>query len=235
MKPFSVTGYLSDFISLFYPLICAACDNDLRQGEDVVCTRCRYLLPRTGYVLQSGHPLERLFMGRARVEAATALFHFAKGSGVQRMVHGLKYHGRQDIGIAIGRMLAERWKQFPSRHHPDVVIPVPLHRRRLQQRGYNQAEAVALGFSQASGTVHLPDALVRIVESSTQTLKLRYERHSSMDGIFKVNRSEELSGKKVLLVDDVITTGATLIACAEALAEVPGMALMVGAIAVARR
>ena len=235
MKPFSFTGLTTDFLSLFYPSVCAACSHDLRKGESVLCIRCRYQLPRTGYMLQSGHTLERLFHGRAKLIGATALFHYIKGSGVQRLVHHLKYNGRKDVGTFAGKMLAERWSEFPEALQPHVVIPVPLYHMKMKQRGFNQAEEVSGGFASVMNISHLPDALIRIQESGTQTLRHRYERFTSMDGIFKLKRKEELAGKKVLLVDDVITTGATLISCAEALADVPNIELMIGAIAVARR
>jgi ComF family protein len=228
-------GILSDFMALFYPVLCAACERDLRRGESVICTRCRYLLPRTGYDIRTGHPMEKLFIGNTKVQAATALFHFKKGGGVQRMMHGLKYDGRKDVGFTTGKMLAERWKQFPCEWHPELIVPVPLHPRRQKKRGYNQAEAICIGFSAELNIEHCPDGLIRSVESDSQTLKHRYERHTSMEGIFIVNRPEKMAGKKVLLVDDVVTTGATLIACAEALTQVQGATVMVGAIAVARR
>lgn len=224
---------LEDFISLFYPHLCAACGSDLRKGMHVLCAGCLFRLPRTDFHRQADNPVERLFKGKVTIHAATALFHFSKGEKVQRLAHALKYKGRQDIGLFAGELIGEEILSSTRFGIIDAVIPVPLHPDRLRKRGYNQAAAISEGVSLRTGAIHWPDGLVRTRATETQTRKHRFERFRNVDRIFTVSEKHDLSGMHVLLVDDVLTTGATLVACAESLLQVKGVRVSIAAMATA--
>lgn len=212
----------ANLFSLFFPQLCAACERDLRSGETVLCTYCIVRLPYTGHLLASGNPLERLFYGKAKISAAAAFYHFHKGGRTQQLAHLLKYGGRQDVGFFIGTQLGNALLDARRFRVIDHVIPVPLHPSRLRKRGYNQAACISSGICAVTGWAHFPEGLERVRASSTQTLKHRYERFTNVDGIFSVKEPEQHIGKRILLVDDVVTTGSTLVACAEVLLSIPG-------------
>lgn len=222
---------LNDFISLLYPRICGGCGVNLWKSEIVVCTRCLSLLPRTGFHLEEDNPVSRIFWGRAAIHASAAYFYFRKGSAVQHLIHNLKYKGRQDIGSYLGFLYGKDLLSSTLFRDADLVMPVPLHPKKLILRGYNQSEAFARGISSSMHIPILVKALVRTRSSETQTRKGRYNRWENVSGIFTVNNPSFLHDKHIILVDDVITTGATLEACAEELLAIPGIRLSLVAIA----
>lgn len=177
--------------------------------------------------------MEKLFWGRVPIEQATALFYFQKGSHVQHLVHQLKYKGRWDAGVKSGRMLGQRLKQsgrFESLHG---LIPVPIHRKKLRRRGYNQCEAIAEGLALETGLPVFNDQLIRNSFSQSQTRKKRYARWENVSEIFDLSTPDTVRNKHLLLVDDVVTTGATLEACATALKQVEGVTVSIATMAVA--
>lgn len=204
-------------IDLYFPNLCGSCNRNLRKGESVLCTRCRLYLPFTDHFIAAENPFERMMYGRARIRAAAALFSFQKGGGVQRMVHLLKYGGRHDIGAFTGRMIGERISRNDRFGGIDRIVPVPLHAQRLRSRGYNQAECIAEGIATVTGCTVDTRLILRDNASETQTAKGRYERALNVDHIFRVNRSGDTETMHYLLVDDVVTTGATLISCIDAI------------------
>ena len=224
-------GMLSDLFSLVYPDICHACEESLYSGEKTLCTSCLYHLPKTHYHLEYNNPVMRHFFGRADVAAAASLYFFDKGGKVQRLIHQLKYKGEQEVGVFLGKYYGAELCSSASFSPVDIILPVPLHPTKKARRGYNQselfAEGLALGMQKKLNT----DSLKRIRHSSTQTRKARYERWENVWGIFKVVKPENLEGKHILLADDVITTGATLEACAEVLLQIPGAKVSVVSIA----
>lgn len=222
------------FFSLFYPSLCAACAADLRRGEQVLCLRCILYLPQTDHFQRIENPVRLLFAGKVGIRSAAALFYFSKGEKVQQLAHLLKYGGRMDVGEFTGRMIGEQVVRSSSMQDVQAVVPVPLHLDRLRKRGYNQAACISAGISEASGILHLPDALIRLRASDTQTRKQRFDRYQNVDSIFQVRDPATVAGKHILLVDDVITTGSTLIAAVEALREVPKVEVSVVAMAAAR-
>jgi ComF family protein len=224
---------VSDFISLFYPLLCNACQNPLQSGEKEICTSCSYELPRTDYHLRADNPVMRLFWGRAEVFAASACYSFQKGEGVQRMLHRLKYKGQTGLGIEIGRRFGAELKYDPLFRLCDVIIPVPLHSRRLKMRGYNQSELFARGLSVSMQIPVDITSLQRVASSESQTRKSRFNRWKNVEDVFRLGHATALEGKHVLLVDDVITTGATLEACFKALSQTSNVAISIAAIALA--
>lgn len=203
-----------DFFNLFYPNTCAACGQRLVTAEKVICTACLSDLPKTGFQNTADNPVSRLFWGRVNIKNATALFRFTKESKFQDLLHLLKYKGRQDVGVELGRQLGHELNKSEFYKNMHIVIPVPLHPKRQQKRGYNQAECIATGIAEAMNIKLENACVIRNIETQTQTKKNRIERWKNVESIFKVTNNKLLENKNILLVDDVITTGATLEACA---------------------
>jgi ComF family protein len=223
---------IRDFFNLLMPVLCPVCGTVLLKNERTICTGCLYELPRTRYNSYSVNPVSRLFWGRIYVENATALFHYQKGSNFQKLIHELKYKGRQDIGKEMGRLLGIELGVSPFTS-ADIILPVPLHRKKYRQRGYNQCHSIAAGLSESLGIPWHNGHLVRLSVSMTQTSKSRMDRWSNVDGIFEVKDPGKLWGKHIILVDDVVTTGATLDACTTALLSLEKVRVSIATLAVA--
>lgn len=217
--------WLHSILNLFYPRVCAACGETLLKDEETVCLKCRYLLPKTGYELNPDNPLAQTFYGRVKFHAVTACFFFAKTGKVQHLIHELKYKGNKEAGIFLGQQLGETIKDAPLFQGVDYLIPVPLHPKREKQRGYNQSLMIAKGINEVTGIPIGDKYLIRAVNTATQTKKSAEERYKNVKDIFEVRFPEELEGKYVLLIDDVLTTGATLESCAHQLENVPGITI----------
>lgn len=222
-----------DFISLVFPRTCEACGNTLHKHEQYICNYCLVHLPRTDFHLHLENPVARLFWGRVRLRYATAMLYFHKGNRVQQLIHKLKYKGRQEIGVHLGRMYGQQLRQSPAFSTAEVVIPVPLHPAKQRKRGYNQSEAFARGLAQAMDIRLDTRSLIRKTATTTQTRKSRFLRWENVKEVFEVHPSESLSGKHILLVDDVITTGATLEACAQELLQCEQATVSIATIACA--
>ncbi len=208
-----------DVLDLIFPNPCVVCGENLSSDDDAICLACLYRLPRTNYHRTPDNPLEKRFWGKADVERATAFFFFQKGSAYQHLLHLLKYNLRQDIGRALGRCAAAELLEEPSFRAFDYVVPVPLHANRLRQRGYNQSECIAEGLAAVLQVPMETETLFRAIENPTQTKKSVYERWENTVGIFDLHNRATFEGKHILLVDDVLTTGSTLIACVQALKQ----------------
>jgi ComF family protein len=215
--------WLHSILNLFYPRVCAACGESLLKDEETVCLKCRYLLPKTGYELNPDNPLAQTFYGRVKFHAVTACFFFAKSGKVQHLIHELKYKGNKEAGVFLGQQLGETIKDAPLFQGIDYLIPVPLHPKREKQRGYNQSLMIAKGINEVTGIPIGDKYLIRAVNTATQTKKSAEERYKNVKDIFEVRFPEELEGKHVLLIDDVLTTGATLESCAHQLENISGI------------
>ena len=226
--------WIHDFIALIYPRICVCCGNSLWKHEKLICTSCNFRLPLTGYHLDPDNPVSRVFYGRVPVEMAASYLLFNKGGRVQRLIHHLKYKGRKDIGIWLGEEYGKLLAASPHFSGIHLIIPVPLHKKRLMQRGYNQSDQFAAGLSKSLNVPVANRLLVRTRESSTQTRKGRYDRWKNVEDLFLLLQPELLAGAHLLLVDDVVTTGATLEACIAALRRAPDVRVSVATIAAAR-
>ncbi len=216
----SLWSRVLDFVS---PRLCAVCGSRLSVTEHALCSACCLRLPRTGFCLRPyDNPVAQAFWGQADVERAASFFYFEPHSEVSRMIYSLKYKGRPDIGVALGRLAAGEFMAAGFFDGVDVIVPVPLARKRLRERGYNQSAEVAAGVSSLTGIPVDERSVCRKAFKTSQTKLGRWERLGNVSGLFEVRRQERLLGKHVLLVDDVFTTGATIMACASAVAAVPG-------------
>lgn len=218
-------NFINSILELFYPSVCAACGHSLFHWEQLVCTRCRSFLPKTGYAMIEDNPLARIFYGRVRLKAVTACFFFSKEGKVQHLIHELKYRGNMDAGVFLGQELGKTIQEAPLFQGLDFLIPVPLHPKREKERGYNQSLMIAQGVSEVTGIPIGSGFLTRSVNTATQTHKNKEERWRNVKDIFVLHHAEKLENKSVLLIDDVLTTGATLEACALTLSKVPGITI----------
>jgi ComF family protein len=210
---------LTDFLTLFFPQACLACQDSLVAGEQYLCTTCRAELPYTNYHLlpATQNPLSRRFWGKLPVVHVLSYLRFLQHGRVQHLLHQLKYQGQQDVGKALGQLYGAELATAGLSPEFDLIVPVPLHRRKLARRGYNQADAFAAGLATALPCPWSAAALRRTEHTASQTRKSRTERWQNVATVFEVAYPQEVAGRHILLVDDVLTTGATLEACGAAL------------------
>lgn len=209
-----------DFLSLFFPNLCVVCSRKMGEGEKHICLECLSLLPKTNYHLQPGNRLEEFFAGRIPFERIAAYTYFVKGGSVQHIIHELKYKNNPDIGSFIGQLCGEGMKGSDFLSSIDYLVPVPLHPKREKKRGYNQSMEICRGISEMTGIAIDSSTLVRIVNNPSQTKHSRFDRWSNVEGIFGLSDKKIFRGKHILLVDDIITTGSTLEACAQEILKV---------------
>lgn len=227
-------SWFSDFLNFIYPEVCAACNNGLFKGERVICTQCHYHLPQTGFHALANNHVERQFWGKVPIYSATSLFYFNKGERVQHLIHRLKYHGEKEVGVFTGKMMASMLLKTPRFSTLNAVIPVPLHAKKLKIRGFNQSDFFGQGIAEGMNIPLLRNYLIRTKATSTQTRKSRFDRYENVNQVFGINPENNISPGHFLLVDDVITTGSTLVACAEALNSVKGVKVSIATIAYAK-
>jgi ComF family protein len=220
---------LGDFYRLFFPNLCAICGEGLINSETFICTSCRYAMPKVA----ENSRIERLFWGKVELVACYAYYRFEKGGSVQKLIYELKYRGLKEIGELVGKWMAQDLKSTPLLKAVDFIVPVPLHRSKQKKRGYNQSEHFAMGLANVLGVPVSADSLIRLRSSSSQTKKSRFLRWKNTTDEFSLKPNHPFHNKHLLLVDDVITTGATLEASANALINGSGATVSVAAIAAA--
>lgn len=223
--------FIDEFISLFYPRICLSCGVSLNTHEETICTSCLFHLPQTNFHLEKENPISIMFWGRVGITSAAAYYYYSKAGKVQNLMHHFKYKGKKEIGVYIGKLYGIELKKSHLFNGVDIIIPVPLHFIKEKKRGFNQSEMFAKGLSISMKIDYNIKILRRIVASSTQTKKSRFDRWENVKEIFEVNNQKFLEGKHILIVDDVITTGATIEACAHVLLDVPKTKVSVVAMA----
>jgi len=213
MKP-ALLFYLTE---LLFPRLCVVCGDKLIEQEQWICLHCLHHIPRTNFHLETENRVAQLFYGRTPIEYATSFFYFSKGSKYQSLLHNLKYKGLKELGAEIGKHFGIDLMQSSGFSSVDVICPVPLHPQKEKKRGYNQSWWIASGMARQMQKELSDDNLKRITATETQTRKNRFERWQNVEGIFELSNPEAFSGKHILLVDDVVTTGSTLEACAQAI------------------
>ena len=221
-----------DFLDLIFPRLCYGCDRDLTKNEKIICTSCVHNLPVADHHLEPDNHVEKIFYGRIPVKNATALLLFEKKGMVQKLIHNLKYRGHREIGNFLGGWLGAELKEIPAWKEVDLVIPVPLHKQKLRKRGFNQVTDFGLELAAALNAQYREDILLKVTATQTQTIKKRFARWGSIDETFILQNSDSLKDVHILLVDDLVTTGATLEACAQKLLQIPGAKLSIATMAV---
>ncbi len=209
--------YLDDFIGIFFPNLCLACMEEHPMQGDILCVECFYNLPQTGFHEIRENEMFHKLAGKVWFENATALYYFQKEGPSQKLIHNLKYDDQVSIGTYLGKFYGKMLKESDLYKNIDLIIPVPLHKRKLNKRGYNQSQLIAEGLSDAMDIPYSTKALLRVTHSQSQTKMSFLERLYNVESVFKANPRFSLKGMHVLIVDDVMTTGATMIACADAL------------------
>jgi ComF family protein len=221
-------------INLFFPKVCSGCSAFLLSNENVICTVCRHEIPLTNHHLNPENDAFKKFYGRIPVVHTSALFYFHKKGIVQELIHNLKYKGHEEIGAILGEWYAEDLKTIDLLQSADEIIPVPLHRRKLKERGYNQVTAFGKALSSGLNIDYNGSILVRNVYSKTQSKKNLLGRTEGIESTFDVSFTEKDHNKHFLLIDDVITTGSTLEACSRALLKIPGAKISIVCMAMAQ-
>lgn len=223
----------NDFTELIYPALCVTCGERLISQEKYLCMNCRADLPVTNFHLNSDNNVAALFWGRVKIENATSLFYYKKGSRYQRLIYFIKYRGMKELGFEFGTHLGASLSESENFTTADLIIPVPLHPRKKKKRGYNQSEYIARGVANILKKPVSVNNLCRKIHSSSQTRKNRFERWQNVEKIFKINHPDELHNKHILLLDDVVTTGSTLEACASEILKVPDTKVSIATLAYA--
>lgn len=224
----------SDFIDLVFPNYCLMCSGSLVKNEEHICLHCRYHLPLTNYHKDRDNPLSRRFVGKVDVKYAWAFLKFTKGGQVQQALHHLKYNKKPEVGKLLGSWFGTELKKHNLHTEFDAIVPVPLHPSKLKKRGYNQCDPIADGLALQMEVAAQPTALRRNTANRTQTRLNRMERYENTRRIFEVTESDLIRGKRILLVDDVVTTGSTLEACVAALQEAQCRDVSIACIAAAQ-
>ncbi len=220
-------------INLFFPKVCSGCNAILISNEIVICTSCRHNLPLTNHHLNPENDAFKKFYGRIPVNYTSTLLYFHKKGIVQQLIHNLKYKGHEEIGTILGEWYAEDLKDIKSLATVDVIIPVPLHRKKLKERGYNQVTTFGKALSFSLNRNYEEHILFRNTYSKTQSKKTLLGRTEGIETVFDVSFSAKDHNKHFLLIDDVLTTGSTLEACSRALLKIPGAKISIVCMAMA--
>lgn len=218
---------------LLYPNLCEGCNTPLLANEEVLCMACNMQLPLTGYSQIANNETAQRFAGRLPFQHAISLAYFTTDGLLQHLLHGLKYKNRQQIGIFLGKLLGYELKGTNWINEIDIIMPVPLHAKKQLQRGYNQSIIIAEGLSEVIKKPVVTNAIKRTRATETQTRKTREERVENMNNAFAINEHTFIEGKHILLIDDVLTTGATLEACGLALLSKKDVKVSIGTVGVA--
>lgn len=233
-KPYKLLkSVFSDFFALFYPEVCFACNRVLLKHEEVICNFCDIELPKTLFHTMKDNPLEKIFWGRVKLESVSARYYFRKKSKIQRLMHRLKYKGAKEVGIIIGEKYGHELLENPIFRSVNVIVPIPLHPDKERIRGYNQSEMFGIGLSESMNIPQDTKHFLKVTSTESQTKKNRYNRWENVKEIFTIEDEDFFKGKHILLIDDIITTGATIEAAAQMLLKIEGVKVSVVGIAAA--
>ena len=219
------------FTNLFFPKLCTGCGDDLFGESEVLCLPCIDKLPVTNFHLHSNNPVEKIFWGRLPLVSASSYLYFTKDSLLQQLLHAFKYSGAKEIGLYFGRCMGKSFLQSNRFNHIDALIQLPLHQKKERKRGYNQATVLCDGIAEILQVPVLKNTILRPTATQTQTHKNRIHRWENIEGKFLLSDLQAVSGKHVLLIDDVVTTGATLESCGQELLNIQDIRLSIATLA----
>jgi ComF family protein len=223
------------FLHLVFPHVCEGCGNDVLDQKDALCLKCLSDLPKTNYQYFYNNPVEKIFWGRLDIKHAASQFYFTKESLMQHIMHQIKYRSNKTLGVFMGRSMGTAIVETNRFNNIEALVPLPLFPSKEKKRGYNQAALLCEGMSEIMKIPVYKNVVKRSVHTETQTHKNRVERWQNMEGNFYLENPSEISGKQVLLVDDVVTTGASLEACGQELLKIPGLELSIYTLCYASR
>lgn len=227
----SIKSYTNNFLHLLYPHYCIGCGTDVINDDDLLCIKCIFALPKTTFFELPDNPVEKIFYGRLKLEAAASAFYFTKDSLLQRLMIELKYKNNKEVGFFLGKLVAQQMKISNRLNEIDILVPLPLNPKKEQKRGYNQAKIICNGIASVLQKPIAEKAVIRTHFTETQTKQDRVHRWQNMENVFEVADITSIQGKHVLLVDDVVTTGATLEACGRSILNIPNTKLSIATIA----
>ena len=230
----SIKDIFNSFIDTLFPRICPVCNNVLLSHEKHICTKCRIDIPITRYHMQEFNAMEQLFAGKTPIEKAVGYFFYEKGNPYSNILHNIKYRNNPQLGQYVAKLFAQELLSRDIFKDIDCIIPVPLHYRKKIQRGYNQSEYIARGFSEVFDIPVHNNIIIAHKSHESQTNKGIYERWLNTQNIFSAQNTQVLENKHVLIVDDVVTTGATLLSAALTIASVPNIKISLATLGVAR-
>lgn len=222
---------IHSFIDFFFPRFCICCQERLSINEQFLCGKCQLALPRVFTPSFENNEMTRTFWGLIPIERCSSLFYYTKNSIYTHILMKLKYGNQPKVGLVMGRMLAESVKGKDFFKDIDMIVPIPLFKEREKQRGYNQSEWIAKGISEVTGIKICNNCVKRTKPTPSQTSLILHERIESVRNAFELTGSHDLTDKHILLVDDVLTTGATLLSCAETIAKIPGIKISIATLA----
>lgn len=222
---------LKNIANLFYPNICMSCSNVLTLNEEIICVICRHDLPFARITNRDNNILEKSFFGRLPIEEATSLFFYPKKGNLRNLIHQLKYKGNQEIGIIFGELLSESILQSNRFKQLDAIIPVPLHKNKLKKRSYNQLTTFGNVLANSLKIDYIEDVLIKVSDTKTQSKKGRIERWTNISEKFEIQHSKKLENKHILLIDDIVTTGATLESCSNELLKINNIKISIAVMA----
>ncbi len=221
-------------LNLFFPKLCIGCSEELTSNENEICVQCRHNLPLTNFHLTDNEAMKIIFNGRVPLEQATSLFYFRKDGLTQKFIHALKYKGVKSLGVLFGKWLGEELRACKNYSTLQVVIPVPLHPLKLKKRGYNQVADFGREIANALKIEYYDDVLIKKTPTGSQVFKERFSRMFQQSEVFSVQNVDKINHKRVLLVDDILTTGATFESCANQLLKADGVKLSLATIAITK-
>ena len=226
---------LSPLKHLFYPHVCTGCGSDLVEDDNLLCLQCINDLPHTNFAMHANNIVEKIFWGRLALSAGTSEFYFTKGTLIQKLIHEFKYKSNIEVGLYLGTMMGNSLLGSNRFSTIDALVPLPLFADKEFKRGYNQATILCNGMSIVMNVPVMKDTVVRKRFTETQTKKHRSERWQNVEGSFEINNPQELCNKNILLVDDVVTTGATLEACGTEILNIEETKLSIATLAYASK
>lgn len=224
-----VKGF-AEISNLLFPRVCPGCNRPLVKKERELCIHCLSGLPQRLHLKTD--ELHQRFYGRVKLDEAHAFLFFKRSGLTQKILHEIKYRGNQELAVEMGRLFGEQCTKQGMYKLVEIIVPVPLHKSKLRLRGFNQSELIARGMAEKLGVRVVPDSVTRLIKTSTQTKKSRMERWKNVERIFEADYSV-LKGKNVLVIDDVITTGATLESCVQSVLEAGALKVSIGCLAMA--